>query len=122
MKSHRAEIDRRRHLLREKLRRLCLLPLMRGSIVARVRRCGRPGCACATDPQARHPGQYLSVSVEGRTQAVHLRPADAPVVREAIAGYEALWATVTALTAVEVADLRRAARERQRGRRRRRPA
>ena len=120
MRSHRAEIDRHRHLLRDKLRRLCLLPLMRGSIVARVCRCGRPGCACASNPQARHPGQYLSVYVEGRTQVVHLRPADAPRVREAIAGYEELWATLTALTAVEVADLRRAARERQRGRRRRR--
>jgi len=94
--------------------------LATNQVRARVRRCGRPGCACASNPQARHPGQYLSVYVEGRTQVVHLRPADAPRVREAIAGYEELWATLTALTAVEVADLRRAARERQRGRRRRR--
>lgn len=120
MTSHRAEIDRRRQQLRDKLRRLSLLPLMRGSIVARVRRCGRPRCACADDPTARHPGQYLSVHLEGRTQVVHLRPADVGAVREAIAGYEELWATVNALTALEITDLRRAARQRQRGRRRRR--
>jgi len=116
------EIERRRQTLRDKLRRLCLLPLMRGSIVARVRRCGRPRCACADDPQAQHPGQYLSVHLAGRTQVVHLRPADEPAVRQAIAGYEELWATVNALTALEVAALRRAAQERRRGRRRRRPA
>jgi hypothetical protein len=78
---------------------------MRGSIVERVRRCGKPRCVCADDPAARHPGLYLSVHLDGRTQVVHLRPADVPAVREAIAGYEALWATVTALTAVEVAEL-----------------
>ena len=120
MRSHRAEIEHRRQLLRAKLQRLSLLPLMRGSIVARVRRCGRRQCACADDPTARHPGQYLSVHLAGRTQVVHLRPADVAAVREAIAGYEALWATVNALTALEVTDLRRAARERQRGCRRRR--
>jgi hypothetical protein len=114
-----SEIERRRQGLHDKLRRLCALPLMRGSIVARVRRCGRPRCACADDPKARHPGRYLSVHLEGRTQVVHLRPADEAAVREAIAGYEELWATVNALTALEVGALRRAARERQRGRRHR---
>ena len=98
--------ERRRQALRVQLQRLCQLPLMRGSVVERVRRCGRPGCACASDPGARHPGQYLSVSLHGRTQVVHLRPADAAAVREAIAGYERLWATLTALTAFEVQSLR----------------
>jgi hypothetical protein len=112
------ELERRRQVQRDKLRTLVALPLMRGSIVERVRRCGKPRCACADDPDARHPGQYLSVHLDGRTQVVHLRPGDVPAVREAIAGYEALWAAVTALTAVEVASLRRAAQERRRGRRR----
>jgi hypothetical protein len=111
--------QRRRQELRGKLRTLVALPLMRGSIVERVRVCGKPRCACADDPGARHPGRYLSVHLDGRTQVVHLRPADVPAVQEAIAGYEALWATVTALTALEVARLRQAAQERRRGRRRR---
>jgi hypothetical protein len=114
-----SQLEERRLQLRGQLRRLATLPLMRGSIVERVRRCGKPRCACADDAAARHPGVYLSVHLEGRTQVVHLRPADVPAVREAIAGYEALWATVTALTAVEVGSLRRAAQERRRGRRRR---
>jgi hypothetical protein len=114
-----SQLEKRRHELRGRLRTLAALPLMRGSVVERVRRCGKPRCACADDPAARHPGLYLSVHVDGRTQVVHLRPADVPAVREAIAGYEALWGTVTALTAVEVASLRRAAQERRRGRRRR---
>lgn len=114
-----SELERRREQLRGRLRTLAALPLMRGSIVERVRRCGKPRCACADDPAARHPGRYLSVHVDGRTEVVHLRPADVPAVREAIAGYEALWATVTTLTAIELARLRRAAQERRRGRRRR---
>jgi hypothetical protein len=33
------------------------LRLMRGSLVERLRRCGRPNCACARDPAARHGAQ-----------------------------------------------------------------
>jgi len=41
----------------------------------RLRKCGRAGCACASDPAAR-PGKYLSVHLDGRTQTLHLRPED----------------------------------------------
>jgi hypothetical protein len=41
-------------------------------------------------------------------------------VRPAVEAYERLWAIINGLTACEVADLRREARERSRGRRRRR--
>lgn len=121
MKSQRAQIDHRRQFLRDKLRRLCLSPLMRGSIVERVRRCGRSECACAHERKARHPGKYLSVHLEGRTHVVHVRPQDEQGVRQAIDAYGEMWATITTLTALEVADLRRAARERRRARRGRRP-
>lgn len=92
---------------------------MRGSIVERTRRCGKPNCACASDDGARHRGVYLSVHLDGTTQAVHLRPADVPRVRDAIDRYQRLWETLTELTRCELADLRRAAGERRRGRARR---
>lgn len=92
---------------------------MRGSIVERARRCGKGNCACASDDKARHRGLYLSVHLDGATRAVHLRPADVERVRDAIDRYQRLWKTLTELTACELADLRRAASERRRGRARR---
>ena len=91
---------------------------MRGSIVDRVRKCGRPNCACARDPAARHGGRFLTVHLDGRTQAVHLRPDDEERVRKAVESYERLWQIINGLTACELSDLRRQARERRRSRRR----
>jgi hypothetical protein len=121
MASDRETTQRRRRRLHEALRALSFTPLMRGSIVERVRRCGRPNCACARDAAARHGGKFLTVSLDGRTQAVHLRPEDETRVRQAIAAYDQLWRIVNDLTACEMGDLRREARERRRARRRRRP-
>ena len=120
MESNRGQIARRRRRLREELRTLSHQPLMRGSVVERLRRCGRSNCACARDPGARHGGTFLTVHLQGATQAVHLRPEDQAAVRAAVAAYQRLWTVIDALTACELADLRRQARERQRARRRRR--
>ena len=92
---------------------------MRGSIVERRRRCGKANCACASDDKARHGGLYLSVHLDGATQAVPLRPSDVERVRDAIDRYQRLWETLTDLTRCELAELRRAASERRRGRARR---
>lgn len=89
---------------------------MRGSIVERTRRCGKSNCACATDPAARHGGLYLSVHLDGATTAVPLRADDVERVREAVDRYQRLWQTLTELTVCEVAELRRASRERRRDR------
>lgn len=89
---------------------------MRGSVLQRTRRCGKPNCACASDPKARHGGLYLSVHLDGTTTAVPLRADDVSRVRDAIERYERLWRTLTELTECEVADLRRASRERRRNR------
>lgn len=77
-------------------------------------------CACATERGARHRSKYLSIHLEGRTVVVHLRPEDEERVRLAIEAYNRLWKVINGLTLCEVADLRREARERSRGRRRRR--
>ncbi|MDD5309429.1 MAG: hypothetical protein PHU25_19100 [Deltaproteobacteria bacterium] len=100
------------------MRALSLAPLMRGSVVDRLRRCGKPNCACATDPEARHGGRFLTVHLEGRTRALHVRPQDEERVRDAIAAYDRLWEIINELTACELSDLAREARERRRSRRR----
>jgi len=90
--------------------------LMRGSIVERTRKCGRASCACARDPDARHRETYVSVYLDGRTVAIHLRPEDVEKVRRAIGAYARLWEIINALTSCEVSDLKREARERARAR------
>jgi len=118
MASDHAETQRRRRLLREQVRALSGRPLMRGSLVERLRRCGRANCACADDPRRRHGGTFLTVQLDGRTQALHVRPEDEAAVRAAIGAYNQLWQLINDLTACELAELRRAARERRRARRR----
>ena len=109
-------IQDRRRRAKDKLRALSFEPLMRGSIVERRRKCGKSYCACANDPKRTHPGVYLSVKVEGRQYAIHLRPDDVGPIRERLEAYGRLWQLVEELTACEVADLRRASRERRKER------
>jgi hypothetical protein len=119
MSSKREETQRLRRQLHEELRTFAFERLMRGSIIDRRRRCGRGNCACARDPASRHPSKSVSVHLDGRTVAIHLRPEDEERVRRAVAAYARVWKIINGLTACEVADLRREARERARGRRRR---
>lgn len=120
MPSDRELTQRRRRDLRAQLRALGLAPLMRGSLVERLRRCGRPNCACARDPRKRHGGKFLTVQLGARTHALHVRPEDEPKVRQALDAYAKLWQIINALTECELSDLRREVRERQRARRRKR--
>ena len=120
MASDRQDIQRRRRHLHEQLRAFSFQPLMRGSIVERLRRCGRSNCRCARDPNARHGGKFLTVHLDGRSQALHLRPEDESRIRDAIAAYDRLWSVINDLTACEWADLRREVRERRRSRGRQR--
>lgn len=120
MPSDREQTQRRRRLLREQMRALSMRALMRGSLVERLRRCGRANCACAHDPGKRHGGKFLTVQLDGRTQALHVRPEDEAQVRAAIGAYTQLWKLINELTACELADLRREARERRQARRRQR--
>ena len=87
------------------------------SLVERLRRCGKPNCACARDPGKRHGGMFLSVHLEGRTHALHVRPEDEARVRSAIGAYTKLWNLINELTACELSDLKRETRERRRARR-----
>ena len=119
MPSDNQNTDQRRRKLHEQLRALGFAPLMRGTLYERVGKCGRKNCACARDPEARHRSHFLSVFLDGRTRGLHVRACDVDRVRKAVAAYEQLWEIVNGLTACEVADLRRQARERRRERIRR---
>jgi len=116
MKSELQEIQHRRRQLQEQLRALSVDPVMRGSVYVRRRRCGRPRCACARDPAARHASRFLTVFLDGRTRGVHLRPEDEAGVRRGVEAYDRLWRIVNDLTGCEVAELRRRVRERRRER------
>ena len=87
MASDREETQRRRRRLHEELRALSFAPLMRGTITERLRRCGRPNCACAKDPEARHGGKFLAVHLDGKTEAAYVRPEDEQRLRKAIAAH-----------------------------------
>jgi hypothetical protein len=113
MASDRDTVLRKRRELHEQMRALAFEPLMRGSIVERVRKCGRPNCACARDPSARHGGKYLSVNLGGRTHALPLRAEDEVRVARAVAAYKRLWSVIEGLTECELSDLRREVRERR---------
>lgn len=117
MARSRADFLEARSELGEKLRYLSGRPLMRGSLVERLRRCGKAACSCATDDDARHPGLFLTVHLDGATRAVHVRPDDEPFVRQALEAYAELWETVNGLTRLELGELKRAAGERRRSRR-----
>lgn len=119
MSSDRIQTQRHRRAVREQLRALSFAPLMRGSLVERLRRCGRANCACAHDPRRRHSGKFLTVEIHGRRHALHVRDEDEPRVQAAIAAYTRLWDLINELTACELSDLRRQGRERRRARQRR---
>ena len=65
-------------------------PMRRGSVSERTVKCGKPGCACADDPDARH-GPYFSLTqaVEGKTRSRFLTAEQAAVAqRQITAGRE----------------------------------
>ena len=65
-------------------------PMRRGSVSERAVKCGKPGCACADDPDARH-GPYFSLTqaVEGKTRSRFLTAEQAAVAqRQITAGRE----------------------------------
>ena len=59
---------------------------VRGSLVRLLVRCGKPGCACASDPDARH-GPYVrwTRKVAGKTVSTPLRADEVPVFEQWLA-------------------------------------
>src|SRR5579864_808073 len=60
-------------------------PMRRGSLSERTIKCGKPGCACAQNPKARHgPYHSLTHAVEGKTRSRFLTDEQADLVRQQI--------------------------------------
>lgn len=95
---------RRRKLIRD-------LPpleqLMRGSLIERFKRCGRPGCHCA-DSRGHGPKTYLSVSVSGERPQMDYVPNDrAADVRTMVENFNTVRAILNEICAINTELLRR---------------
>lgn len=95
---------RRRQLLGE------LPPLervLRGSLVERYKRCGRPGCHCATGP-GHGPKRYLSISTTGQRPRMDYVPnAACPEVSEYLANFHKVRDLLNEICAINAELLRR---------------
>jgi hypothetical protein len=95
---------RRRKLLRE-------LPaldrIMRGSLIERYKRCGRPGCHCASE-RGHGPKLYLSVSVPGERPRMDYVPnARGAEASELIGNYNKVREILNEVSAINTELLRR---------------
>jgi hypothetical protein len=63
----------------------------KGTVLKRMMKCGKAGCACATDPDRRH-GPYfeLTFKANGKTVNVKLSPEAAPLYKTASLQYRKL--------------------------------
>jgi hypothetical protein len=96
------EVERRRRILAK------LPPLqdvLRGSVIVRVLRCGKPGCRCAQGEG--HRATYLSVThAGGHTEQISLPAALVPQALRGVAAYRAWWGAVEKLSAINRDRLR----------------
>ena len=89
-------LERRRRII-EKLPPL--EEVLRGSVLVRSLRCGKPSCHCAEGDG--HPATYLSVThAGGRTEQISLPAELVPLAERGVAAYRAWWAAVEKLSAI----------------------
>jgi hypothetical protein len=81
--------------------------VLRGSLIERYKRCGKPGCKCANG-QGHGPKHYLSVSRTGARPAMDYVPqATQPQVAEYLANYREIRDRLDQLCAINQELLRR---------------
>lgn len=61
---------------------------LHGSLILMARRCGKPGCRCASDDQARHRALCLGQTRGGKTTMVHIPAELEPCVRQWVENYQ----------------------------------
>ena len=88
--------DARRRAARERIAQIrdrirAIERLCSGTLLRRTKVCGKPACRCAEDPTARHGPYYEWGRMKGG-RLVHrmVSPAEAALLREAIANYRTL--------------------------------
>ena len=81
--------------------------VLRGSLIERYKRCGKPGCKCATG-QGHGPKYYLSVSRTGARPAMDYVPQDAqPQVAQYLSNYREIRDILDQLCAINHELMRR---------------
>ena len=98
-------------------------PMRRGSLSERTIKCGKPGCACAQNPKARHgPYHSLTHAVGGKTQSRFVTAEQAVVVQRQIdAGrqfrghVDALWDACEQWADSQLADVSTSSGEAKKG-------
>ena len=109
-----SDLDRRRRIL---ARLPPLEEVIRGSVVVRWLRCGKPGCHCAEDEG--HRATYLTVThAGGRTEQISLPAELVALAEHGVAAYRAWWAAVEKLSAINRDQIRRERRQQAAFRRR----
>jgi len=74
--------------------------IIRGSLITRFRRCGKPNCHCATT-QGHGPAHYLGVTLRGgKREQILLSEEMVPVARRFLQNYQRSWAALEAVAAV----------------------
>jgi hypothetical protein len=98
-------LRKRRHRL---LRQLPSLErLLRGSLIERYKRCGRPGCHCADGP-GHGPKFYLSISTTGeRPQMDYVPNAALAETRQYLANFHKVREVLNEICAINAELLRR---------------
>jgi hypothetical protein len=95
-------MDRDRAAVRRRLLAEGLPPfeeVLRGSVVVRFLRCGKPSCSCASGEG--HRAVYLSVTLKGgRTEQISLPPELVPEVEAQVANYHAWWKAIEKISAI----------------------
>jgi hypothetical protein len=77
--------------------------MVQGGLSETTRQCGKPTCACRSDPSRRHgPHLYLTFRQDGKSHATYIAPEHAVEVRQAHAAWARFWEIGCAL-----ADLNR---------------
>ena len=72
----------RERQLRSRLHQLLSVAegFLHGSLIVMARRCGKPGCRCASDDQARHRALCLGQTRGGKTTMIHIPAGLEPLV------------------------------------------
>ena len=74
--------------------------IVRGSLVTRYRRCGKPTCHCV-GTEGHGPAHYLVVTVKpGKTEQILLSEQMLPVARQFLDNYNRWWAALEKVSAV----------------------
>ena len=81
--------------------------LLRGSLLEKYKRCGRPGCHC-TNNRGHGPKRYLSISTPGQRPQIDYVPNDAfSKVTEYLDNYRNVREALTEICAINTELLRR---------------